>query len=289
MTAQETPRVTAIVPAYKSARFIGETLDSLAAQTWDNLEILVGDDASPDDTAEVVRTFAERHPNARVVLRPRNMGWIANTNDLMAQATGEFLFYMPHDDLLEPTYVERLAGALADRPQAIIAYSDLLFGEVCRPATVHSFDRLSGIESGVTRASQMLRMPYGWWVPHRGVFRARAFRAIGGLRPAPFIGQFSADFPWLVQMAALGGFVRVPEVLYHKRWMPESLSRNWTGGHDPKRALLMSAALGIRGLPIGRGDKAAILAGLAGYAAAREAKRLPITLRRVLGRKTARS
>ena len=56
------PRVTALVPTYNGAEFIMRTLDSLAAQTWSNLEILIGDDRSTDDTLEVVRRFAEASP-----------------------------------------------------------------------------------------------------------------------------------------------------------------------------------------------------------------------------------
>ena len=53
------PTVTAILPSYNSADFVQDTLDSLAAQTWPNLEILIGDDASRDGTPDILRAFAE--------------------------------------------------------------------------------------------------------------------------------------------------------------------------------------------------------------------------------------
>ena len=98
MTAVGKPRVTAIVPAYNSEGFILEALRSLAAQTWEDLEILVGDDASTDRTLSVVKEFAAGRPNVRVVAREHNLGWLANTNDLMGQASGELMFLAFHDD-----------------------------------------------------------------------------------------------------------------------------------------------------------------------------------------------
>ncbi len=80
------PRVTALVPTYNGAQFIQRTLDSLAAQTWTNLEILIGDDCSTDDTLQIVRRFANEHPDTRVLERDANLGWLRNSNDLMARA-----------------------------------------------------------------------------------------------------------------------------------------------------------------------------------------------------------
>ena len=98
-----TPTVTAILPCYNAEAFISETLRSLAAQTWPKLEILIGDDASADETLAIVKAFAKGRDNVRIIARKRNLGWIANTNDLMAKASGELMFFAFHDDLIAPT------------------------------------------------------------------------------------------------------------------------------------------------------------------------------------------
>lgn len=118
---EETPLVTAILPAWNAEAFVDEMLEALAAQTWPALEILIGDDASTDGTPAKLRAFAAEHPNVRLVLRERNLGWIGNTNDLMARAKGEFLFFAFHDDWVAPSYVERLARALVAEPRAVLA------------------------------------------------------------------------------------------------------------------------------------------------------------------------
>jgi glycosyltransferase involved in cell wall biosynthesis len=266
------PLVTAVVPAYRSAAFIQRTLDSLAAQTWENLEILVGDDASPDGTADVFRAFGARHANVRLVLRTRNLGWIGNTNDLMAQARGEFLFFMPHDDWIEPTYVERLTKALLDTPGASLALSDIDFSRNGEAPGVLSFDALSGLDDAFERAMVMARVPKDAWIAHRAIFRAEHFRKLGGLRTAPIIGHFSADMTWIYQMALEGPFVRVPEVLYHKLWMPQSLSRGWKGSFLTSAGLMLAAVGATLRSRLGVAEKARIVAGLAGVSAARAAR-----------------
>lgn len=277
------PLVTAVVPAYRSAAFIQRTLDSLAAQTWENLEILVGDDASPDETAEVLRAFAARHANVRLVLRTRNLGWIGNTNDLMAQARGEFLFFMPHDDWIEPTYVERLTEALLAAPAASLALSDIDFSRNGEAPEVVSFDALSGMDSAFERAMLVARAPKDIWIAHRAIFRAADFHQLGGLRNAPFIGQFSADLTWIYQMALEGPFVRVPEVLYHKLWMPTSLSRGWKGSFLTSAGLMMAAVEATMRSRLPVATKARIVAGLAWVSAARAANGVRLRAGRRLG------
>lgn len=72
---QTGPKVTAILPSYNAAKFIHATLDSLAAQTWPNLEILIGDDCSTDNTPDILRAFVAKQPNARLIIREKNLGW----------------------------------------------------------------------------------------------------------------------------------------------------------------------------------------------------------------------
>ena len=67
MSASWHPRVTAMLPSYNGEAFIQRTLDSLAAQTWDNLEILIADDCSTDRTPQIVADFAAGHANVRLL------------------------------------------------------------------------------------------------------------------------------------------------------------------------------------------------------------------------------
>jgi glycosyltransferase involved in cell wall biosynthesis len=212
VTAVGKPRVTAIVPAYNSEGFILEALRSLAAQTWEDLEILVGDDASTDRTLSVVKEFAAGRPNVRVVAREHNLGWLANTNDLMGQASGELMFLAFHDDTVDPTYVEKLAHALEANPRAVLAFSDLELVQPDGTREPKAFRDLDGVRRRLMRGLAMAHSPTNWWVAIHGVFRASAARQVGGLRPSA-AGEYGADWPWMLHLCLLGEFVRVPEKL----------------------------------------------------------------------------
>lgn len=234
-----TPLVTALVPTYNGADFIMRTLDSLAAQTWPHLEILIGDDRSTDDTLEIVREFAGRHPNTRVLERESNLGWLRNSNDLMANARGELMFFAFHDDVVAPTYVEELAGALAANEQAVLAFSDMEVHEIDGTVELQVFDGLDGVGTALARGAVMVRRPGYWWVPNRGLFRASAFAAVGGIHPND-LGEYSADWTWLLGLSLVGDFVRVPRILCTKYYMKGSLSKRWPHDAEQRMALQRS-------------------------------------------------
>ncbi|ESX50395.1 glycosyltransferase [Mesorhizobium sp. C416B] len=156
------PKVTALVPCYNSAAFILRTLDSLAAQTWDNIEILVGEDNSTDATFEIVSAFAGGRDDVRILRRDKNLGWLKNSNDLMANASGELMFFAFHDDVIDPTYIEALVRALDANPEAVLSFSDVEVIEVRRESATWKFDLLEGLQDGFVRGRVMARQPHGW-------------------------------------------------------------------------------------------------------------------------------
>ncbi|MHA6512078.1 glycosyltransferase family 2 protein [Tessaracoccus sp. Z1128] len=240
------PLVTALVPTYNGAAFIQRTLDSLAAQTWPHLEILIGDDCSTDDTLNIVSAFAEGRDDTRVVRRITNLGWLANSNDLMSRAHGEFMFFAFHDDVIAPEYTERLAAALLSAPDAVLAFSDMTVTQVDGSVTTHVFDDLSSRRWAAGRGIALALRPPNWWVPNRGVFRSSAYRRVGGIHRNES-GEYSADWTWLLHLSLLGRFIRVPVPMCHKFYTVSSLSKTWA--HDPEHrtALLRAGVAEVNG------------------------------------------
>ena len=235
------PRVVALVPTWRSAAYIRATLESLAAQTWPNLEVLISDDASPDDTASICEQFEARDPRFRVIRQPRNLGWVGNVNALLRAADGDCLLFAFQDDLPEPAYVERCVAALEANPRAIIAYSDIALVHADGSREEKHYPQLDGVTDRVARARSIAHLEGSWWIPNRGVFRTSAAREIGGLRRHR-AGEFSADWPWLLHMSLLGEFARVPERLVTKIYVPGSLSRSWSFGLRSWSSVALDAA-----------------------------------------------
>ena len=209
------------MPTWNAEAFLQETLDSLAAQTYPNLQILISDDASDDGTPGICERFAAAHSNVRVVRQPKRLGWIGNANYLLNAADGDYVFFAFHDDPLLPTYVAQLAAALDSHPSAVLAFSDVFWKN-----GVDSYPELDGVSSRVERGRRIVRKRGSWWIPNRGLFRAEASKRIGGMR-RHFAGEYKADWPWLLHLALLGGFVRVPEPLIRKAWRKGSVAETW--------------------------------------------------------------
>jgi len=260
------PKVTAILPSYNAENFIHETLECLAAQTWENLEILIGDDASTDQTPKILQRFAASHDNVVVLLREENLGWLENSNDLMAKASGELMFFAFHDDVVSPDYVEKLVRALDANPDAVLAYSDVEFFQVNGASSTVIFEGVGKEKSAFARALRLGMRLQGWWVPNRGLFRSSAFPKIGGIRQSN-AGEICADWVWMVDMSMIGSFVRVPEILCRKYYKDTSLSLNWGRkviSPEQWREVGKSAVLGVRNSDLSGPQKFALSAVIRG-------------------------
>ncbi|HEV7915790.1 MAG TPA: glycosyltransferase family A protein [Albitalea sp.] len=241
--ASARPRVIACLPAWNAAAFIEPVLQSLDAQTYPNLQVLVSDDASTDTTGAICEAFARGRPRFVVHRQVVNRGWIGNVNWMLREADGVYLFFAFHDDPLEPRYVERLVEALEAAPDAVLAFTDITIDLRSAELDLVSqwcFTDLDGVGSARERLRVMTRMEGHWWIPNRGLFRQSAARRVGGLR-RHLAGEHAADWPWLLHLCLLGRFVRVPEPLVRKVWRDGGLSKSWRWNPATRFAVTLAA------------------------------------------------
>jgi glycosyltransferase involved in cell wall biosynthesis len=108
------PRITLGIPTYNRARLLKQALDSAIAQDHPNLEILVSDNASTDETPEVCAEAASRRSGVRILRKSENTGPNGNLENLLAHASGEYLLFLADDDYLAPNYVSSCLAALEE-------------------------------------------------------------------------------------------------------------------------------------------------------------------------------
>jgi len=111
--------VSIITPAYRSARFVGATIDSVLRQTWPDFELLIVDDVSPDDTVDVVEQYATRDSRVRLLRHGTNKGPSGARNTALAAATGRYVAFLDSDDLWLPQKLERQVEFMQRRSPAI--------------------------------------------------------------------------------------------------------------------------------------------------------------------------
>jgi glycosyltransferase involved in cell wall biosynthesis len=249
------------MPTWNAATFVRQTLESLSAQTYGNLEILVSDDASTDGTADLCEEFAAYDSRFRIMRQQQRHGWLKNTNLLLREVTSDYCFFAYHDDLVQSSYVARLVEALEANPGAILAFTDIYWKD-----QVETYTQLDGVVDPFVRAKRIIRKKGQWWIPGSGLFRSDAASQVKGMR-RHLAGEYKADWPWLLQLALLGDFVRVPEPLFRKIWREESLSSKWNSAPSPWKSTgaLLSCAQEVHRSGLPTATKARLYAELAEF------------------------
>jgi len=112
------PLVSILIPAYNAEQYLAETLDSALAQTWDNLEVIVVDDSSKDNTLAIAQQYESKIVK---VIHQSNQGQSASENRALEAAQGDFIQYLDADDLLAPDKIDRQIQCLGDRNSPYVA------------------------------------------------------------------------------------------------------------------------------------------------------------------------
>lgn len=202
--AGASPRVSVIVSLYNYGDVVREALDSVTRSVGIAYEILVQDDGSTDGSFEVVRQWADAHPDVPVLLvrRELNQGLPATRNDLAARARAPYLFSLDADNGVFPSCLARLAGALDADPAAAFAYSLI--------ANRHE-GRCVSLSSVLSWDPARLRR--GNYIDAMAMLRKEAVEALGGWNTAMLFGW--EDFELWARVAESGG---------HAAFVPQALS-----------------------------------------------------------------
>jgi len=209
---KDSPLVSVIMAAYNAAEHIGEALESVLAQDWQPLEVVVVDDGSTDDTAAVVA----RYPDV-VYVRQDNKGPSAARNAAVEHSSGDFVANFDSDDLLPTTRVSDQVGYLLSHPEV-----GAVFGrqEWMNAPEWMARDSVYGDVDGIPLSSAM--------------FRRNVFFDLGGYDTSFVHGE---DMDLLVRMRERGiEYQVIPEIVLYRRYQASSL----TGGRAPHEPLLRS-------------------------------------------------
>ncbi|MBP5559034.1 MAG: glycosyltransferase family 2 protein [Bacteroidales bacterium] len=203
-------KVSVIIPFYNVGAFIERCARSLMAQTLQDAEFIFVDDASPDNSADILRNvLAEYDRDARIVVHERNLGLPAARNTGLAQAKGEFICHCDSDDWMEPTMLEDLYSAAAGAG-ADFAYCDFYidFGDSRRHMPTPDYpDAETMVKEGFLAGM----MKYNVW---NKLVRRELYE-----RPSPVLFPAGHSMGEDMTMIALGlrskGVARVAKPLYH--------------------------------------------------------------------------
>ena len=129
MSHPEEHLVSIITPSYNSEDFIGETIDSIRKQTYQNWELIIVDDASKDNTAEVLREYAHKDSRIKFFINKNNSGAATSRNKGLENSKGRFIAFVDSDDLWTSTKLEEQLAFMMDNNHAISFTSYSLINE----------------------------------------------------------------------------------------------------------------------------------------------------------------
>jgi glycosyltransferase involved in cell wall biosynthesis len=208
--AKTEPLVTIVITSYNYAAYVESAVRSALSQSYKKLEVLVLDNASTDNSLEVIRSIHDER--LRVVARPENIGIQKNHNDGIRQATGDFVLFLSADDQLLPTLVEDLLEYRRVHPDIDIVYASAIIasqsGELINYFDHPSFD---GAESyyGRNEFASLLTRDSCMYLPTI-LFPRAIFDELGMLDESL---EIVLDYEYGIRMASAGkrfGFMARP-------------------------------------------------------------------------------
>jgi glycosyltransferase involved in cell wall biosynthesis len=120
MPTNNQPKVSVCIPTYNYAHYISDAIESVLSQSFTDLELIVIDNCSNDNTREVVDTYIRRDNRVKYFLNKENIGPVNNLNECLRRASGEYVKILSADDLLLPTCIEKSVNILNKYPDVVL-------------------------------------------------------------------------------------------------------------------------------------------------------------------------
>jgi glycosyltransferase involved in cell wall biosynthesis len=230
-----TPRLSVGLPVYNGENFLGESIEALLGQTFEDFELIISDNSSTDATRDICRKYEKQDSRIRYFRQPHNIGLAPNYRFAFDMANSELFKWASHDDLWGRDLHKLCVEALDKHPEIVLAHSWTAridgHGDVVKvvkyPLVTESPDvpvrfRSTLFDSGGDDDC--------------GIIRTQVLR-----RMAPLGSYYRADRTAISELALYGPFYHVPEWLFFRRDHPERAElkftkvRDWCANLDPRR------------------------------------------------------
>lgn len=215
----KSPKISVIIPAYKTAKYIPACIDSVLSQTLTDIEIICINDGSPDNALEIFNEYAARDSRIRVI-NQENMGICVARNRAISDARAEYIFPLDSDDMIAPNCLEFLYKIITTTKYSVVCPSGILFdatpGALWQLPKINYFNMYGG-RNGVHNSS---------------LFPKKLWEKYGGYcMDLNRLGGEDYDF-WLCFLDDNKKIYRTKIPLFFYRVKPKEESRNRSGTHE---------------------------------------------------------
>ena len=208
------PAISLGLPVYNGAEYLAAMIESIQAQTFTDFELIITDNASTDDTADIARAYAKKDPRIHYHLNERNVGAAGNYNRCFELGRGKYFKWCAHDDLLSPNFLEACYKALEERDDIVMAFGakvdiDGSDNEIPSDNPDQPVDFSDNPSERYYFQIAKLIAPNS---PIFGLFRRDVLE-----KTALHLPYYSSDRGLLAEVAIMGNFLLVPEAVHYCR------------------------------------------------------------------------
>ncbi|MBU0966617.1 MAG: glycosyltransferase [Proteobacteria bacterium] len=201
--------VSVIIPSYNHQQYIAQAITSVLGQTWPEIDLIVIDDASTDDSAGVINRILAERGGFRFVRRQQNRGLISSLNQGLEMAKGQYFCELASDDFLPHDSIEKRARFFADHQGHVALFADAfrVEGDMETGTRVLEDDKRRCLFRQSDPLPSMLQgvLP----IFATGMFRTEILRKIGGFDPQ-YKCYEDLEMPVLLTLAGKVGFLDEP-------------------------------------------------------------------------------
>lgn len=199
-------KVSIITPAYNCAPYVAESIDSILKQTYENWELIIGDDGSTDETRRVIDSYHDSR--IRTYHVDKNLGVLRMFNYLLERATGDFIMSHDADDISLPARMASQLQIFADFPEVGVCGTGGMLFATGKEARIANEEAVSGFV-----ASDYTSLPF---FPATLMYRREVYERVGGWHP--FFDRLSSmDQYWIFLMSEKYKMYNLAELLYLAR------------------------------------------------------------------------
>lgn len=228
------PLVSVCIPAYNNADYIGETIEAILAQSYSNIELIIVDDNSKDNTYEVISEYATKDSRVKVFHNDNNLGMSGNWNYCLSLCKGEFIKLVCADDLLATNAIEKEVEALTENPSAVLVSSDTKLVDLNgKGKGFYKRYPKKGLVDGkkIVRRGFFVKDYFG--APQANTFRRSAYEKVGGFDTNY---TYILDYDFFVEISKLGDNYVIHEPLNFFRVRGDSNTGQVMGDDKEKTA-----------------------------------------------------
>jgi glycosyltransferase involved in cell wall biosynthesis len=215
-----TPLVSIGMPIYNEEKFLQKAIESVINQTYHNLEIIISDNASTDETSEICKKFVNLDARIRYYRNKKNIASINNFTKVFSYTSGEYFMWASGHDLRDPTFIEKCVAELNNDNSMVLCYSKgysinsdgILLEELPGNIDTRGYSLQKRIKTTIWPV-------YAYQV--YGVIRSASLKRTGLFKPV-----LGPDVVLLFELSCLGSFGQINEHLMYLRNISDSKDLN---------------------------------------------------------------